>query len=142
MPSGRPDDDNELRLSGRAQEGANGQILSKLSSLFPSGVAQPLVGSSGTGLTPPIVGDAGNLRRNEPAALRMASPPCDAEGRHTMVEFVNALVGLYLPEEREGQGLVEYALIIVLVSIAVIALLTLLGGQVGNVFSRITTSLN
>jgi len=58
-----------------------------------------------------------------------------------MVDFVNALVGLYLPEEREGQGLVEYALIIVLVSIAVIAVLTLLGGQVGNVFSRISTSL-
>ena len=59
-----------------------------------------------------------------------------------MVEFVNALVGLSLPEGREGQGLVEYALIIVLVAIAVIALLTLLGGQDDNVFSRITSSLN
>ena len=58
-----------------------------------------------------------------------------------MFEFVNALVGLYLPEEREGQGLVEYALIIVLVSIAVIAMLTLLGGQIGSVFTQITTSL-
>ena len=58
-----------------------------------------------------------------------------------MVDFVNALVGLYLPEEREGQGLVEYALIIVLVSIAVIAVLTILGAQIGNVFSRISTSL-
>jgi pilus assembly protein Flp/PilA len=58
-----------------------------------------------------------------------------------MVEFVNALVGRYLPEEREGQGLVEYALIIVLVSIAVIALLTLLGGQINTVFSEITASL-
>jgi pilus assembly protein Flp/PilA len=57
-----------------------------------------------------------------------------------MVEFVRALVGLYA-EEREGQGLVEYALIIVLVSIAVIVLLTLLGSQVGNVFSNITASL-
>ena len=64
-----------------------------------------------------------------------------AEGEHTMVEFVSALVGLYLPEEREGQGLVEYALIIVLVSIAVIALLTLLGSQIGTVFTRITSSL-
>lgn len=58
-----------------------------------------------------------------------------------MVEFVSALVGLYLPEEREGQGLVEYALIIVLVAIAVIAMLTLLGGQVGTVFTKITSSL-
>ncbi len=59
-----------------------------------------------------------------------------------MVEFVRALAGLYLPEEREGQGLVEYALIIVLVSIVVIILLSLLGGTVGNVFSRISNSLN
>lgn len=58
-----------------------------------------------------------------------------------MVEFVRALAGLYLPEEREGQGLVEYALIIVLVSIVVIVLLSLLGGTIGNVFSRISTSL-
>jgi len=58
-----------------------------------------------------------------------------------VVEFVHALVGLYLPEGREGQGLVEYALIIVLVAIAVIAVLTILGGQVGNVFSRMSSSL-
>jgi pilus assembly protein Flp/PilA len=61
-------------------------------------------------------------------------------GETIMVEFVRALVGL-TAEEREGQGLVEYALIIVLVSIAVIVLLTLLGSQVGNVFSNITASL-
>ena len=59
-----------------------------------------------------------------------------------MVEFVRALAGLYLPEEREGQGLVEYALIIVLVSIVVIILLSLLGGTIGNTFSRIANSLN
>jgi pilus assembly protein Flp/PilA len=48
---------------------------------------------------------------------------------------------LFLPRE-EGQGLVEYALILVLVAIAVIALLTLLGTQVQNVFSRIADALN
>ncbi|RME37651.1 MAG: Flp family type IVb pilin [Thermoflexia bacterium] len=47
---------------------------------------------------------------------------------------------LYLPRE-EGQGLVEYALILVLVAIVVIVILTLLGGQVSNVFSRITDAL-
>ena len=47
---------------------------------------------------------------------------------------------LYLPNE-EGQGLVEYALIIVLVAIVVIAVLTLLGGQLQNVFNRITSAL-
>ena len=58
-----------------------------------------------------------------------------------MVEFVRALAGLYLPEEREGQGLVEYALIIVLVSIVVILLLSLLGGTINNVFGKISNSL-
>ncbi len=47
---------------------------------------------------------------------------------------------LYLPNE-EGQGLVEYALIIVLVAIVVITVLTLLGNQLQNVFNRITTEL-
>lgn len=47
---------------------------------------------------------------------------------------------LYLPQE-EGQGMVEYALILVLVAIVVIAILMLLGPQIGNVFSRITSGL-
>ena len=41
----------------------------------------------------------------------------------------------------EGQGLVEYALIIVLVSIAVITVLGLLGTEIGNVFNSITNTL-
>ena len=45
------------------------------------------------------------------------------------------------PRARSGQGLVEYGLIIVLIAIAVITLIALLGGQVANVYSRITTSL-
>ncbi|MCL5950812.1 MAG: Flp family type IVb pilin, partial [Chloroflexi bacterium] len=36
---------------------------------------------------------------------------------------------MYLPRE-EGQGLVEYALILVLVAVVVIAILTLLGPQI------------
>jgi pilus assembly protein Flp/PilA len=47
---------------------------------------------------------------------------------------------LFLNRE-EGQGLVEYALVLVLVAVVVIAILTLLGPQVGNVFSRITFGL-
>ena len=43
---------------------------------------------------------------------------------------------LFVPQE-EGQGLVEYALILVLVAIVVIAILLLLGPIVGNVFSNI-----
>ena len=39
----------------------------------------------------------------------------------------------------EGQGLVEYALILLLVALVVIAILTLLGPQIGNVFSRVVS---
>jgi pilus assembly protein Flp/PilA len=47
---------------------------------------------------------------------------------------------LYLPRE-EGQGLVEYALIIVLVAIVVIVALTALGPIISNVFDRIAGNL-
>ncbi len=58
-----------------------------------------------------------------------------------MVEYVNALVALYGTEEVEGQGLVEYALIIVLVSIASVITLGVLGTTVSGVFTTITGSL-
>lgn len=41
----------------------------------------------------------------------------------------------------EGQGLVEYALIVVMVAIVVMALLYLFGGNVGNIFSNIVSSV-
>jgi len=44
-------------------------------------------------------------------------------------------------DENSGQGLVEYALILVLVAIVVIAVLFLLGPVIGNVFSEINSSL-
>ena len=44
-------------------------------------------------------------------------------------------------DREEGQGLVEYALILVLIAIVVIVALTALGGQIGNVFNKITTNL-
>ena len=47
---------------------------------------------------------------------------------------------LFLPHEK-GQGLVEYALILVLVALVVIAILLLLGPVVGNVFSSIVSQL-
>ena len=48
---------------------------------------------------------------------------------------------LFAPKER-GQGLVEYALILVLVAIVVIAALMILGPIIGNTFSTINDSLN
>jgi pilus assembly protein Flp/PilA len=43
---------------------------------------------------------------------------------------------IYLPSEK-AQGVVEYALILVLVAVVVIAILALLGPAIGNVFSTI-----
>jgi len=48
---------------------------------------------------------------------------------------------LFAPKEK-GQGLVEYALILVLVAIVVIAALMLLGPVIGNAFSTINSSLS
>jgi pilus assembly protein Flp/PilA len=42
----------------------------------------------------------------------------------------------------EGQTLVEYALIVGLVSIAAIVIMILMGDEIGNVFSKITTQLS
>jgi pilus assembly protein Flp/PilA len=47
---------------------------------------------------------------------------------------------LFSLKER-GQGMVEYALILVLVAVVVIAVLTLLGPAIGTIFSTINNSL-
>ncbi len=47
----------------------------------------------------------------------------------------------FAPKEK-GQGLVEYALILVLVAIVVIAALMILGPIIGNTFSTINQSLS
>jgi pilus assembly protein Flp/PilA len=43
--------------------------------------------------------------------------------------------------QEKGQGLVEYAIILVLVALVVIAVMRLLGPKVGNTFSTINSSL-
>ncbi len=48
---------------------------------------------------------------------------------------------LYLPEQK-GQGLVEYALILILVAIVVVAIVVVLGPQIGNLFSRVTNGIS
>lgn len=48
---------------------------------------------------------------------------------------------LFAPKEK-GQGLVEYALIIVLIAIVVIVAMQFLGPTIGNVFNNIGTTLN
>jgi len=47
-----------------------------------------------------------------------------------------------IPKKEEGQGLVEYALLLVLVAVIIIAILTVLGSQVMIVFAKVTAGLN
>ena len=47
---------------------------------------------------------------------------------------------LFAPAE-QGQGLVEYAIILVLVALVVIVVVRMLGPKVGNTFSTISDSL-
>lgn len=44
-------------------------------------------------------------------------------------------------DEERGQGMVEYALILVLIAVVVIAILTVLGGKVNTTFSTVSSSL-
>ena len=44
-------------------------------------------------------------------------------------------------EREEGQGLVEYALILVLISVVSIALMAALGVKIGQVFTQVTNAL-
>jgi pilus assembly protein Flp/PilA len=46
-----------------------------------------------------------------------------------------------MPNSTRGQGLVEYALILVLVVLVVIVILSLFGPAVGNMFSNIIAQL-
>jgi pilus assembly protein Flp/PilA len=65
------------------------------------------------------------------------------------VRFTNALaitrkevsnLGSLL-RRQSGQGMVEYALILVLVSIVVIVILLTMGNQINNVFSNVVAAL-
>ncbi|MCX6054988.1 MAG: Flp family type IVb pilin [Chloroflexi bacterium] len=47
---------------------------------------------------------------------------------------------LFAPKEK-GQGLIEYALILVLIAVVVIVVLTALGPKIGNIFSKIDSSI-
>ena len=89
---------------------------------------------------------------NEPPALVIVAatpePIPDDEALRTVkriaAEIEAALMNrrdmIYLPSEH-GQGIVEYALILVLVAIVVIAILLILGPQIANIFSRITNGV-
>ena len=47
---------------------------------------------------------------------------------------------IYAPAE-DGQGLVEYAIIIMLIAIVLIAIVTIFGAQVSTLYSQITSAV-
>lgn len=57
-----------------------------------------------------------------------------------MEQLRRALSG-WRAQEESGQGLVEYALILILAILLVIVLVTMLGPWVGNVFSNVVNYL-
>jgi pilus assembly protein Flp/PilA len=67
-------------------------------------------------------------------------PPSTQYNIQTTEEVTNMLRSFFAKEE--GQGLVEYALILVLIAIVVIGILTLLGSKVSQVFSQINSGLS
>ncbi|MFH1446708.1 MAG: Flp family type IVb pilin, partial [Chloroflexota bacterium] len=61
--------------------------------------------------------------------------------RKTMIFQVKELLSRIGLRQEKGQGLIEYALIILLIAIVVIAALTFLGPQIAAVYDSITTAL-
>jgi Flp pilus assembly pilin Flp len=59
------------------------------------------------------------------------------------LQFAEALVGLYVAEDTsEGQGLIEYALIIAFIAVVVIVAMVFLKDQIGGLFSKAGNSLS
>jgi pilus assembly protein Flp/PilA len=58
-----------------------------------------------------------------------------------MVQYLMAVIDMLRAEKEEGQGLVEYGLIIALVSVVAIGALTALGGGISGVLGTATGSL-
>ena len=58
-----------------------------------------------------------------------------------MLDILRYYLNLLAVKTGKGQGLVEYALIIVLISIVAITIMISLGGSITSVFSRANSSL-
>jgi len=58
-----------------------------------------------------------------------------------MVDILRYYLTLFAVKTGKGQGLVEYALVIVLIAVVAVTIMTTLGTSVRSVFSRANTSL-
>lgn len=58
-----------------------------------------------------------------------------------MADILRYYLTLLAAKTGRGQGLVEYALIIVLIAVVAVTIMTTLGGSVTSVFSRANSSL-
>jgi pilus assembly protein Flp/PilA len=47
----------------------------------------------------------------------------------------------WLVEQQEGQGLIEYAILVAVIAVAVIVILIAIGGWVGNTFGNLNKAL-
>jgi len=56
--------------------------------------------------------------------------------------YVQLITSINSLKSEKGQGLVEYALILVLIAIVVIAIMTTLGQKTNNVFSAVASAIN
>ncbi len=56
-----------------------------------------------------------------------------------MVKYIGGTM-IYMPAE-DGQGLVEYALIIMLIALVLIAIITLFGNQLSSTYSSIQSGV-
>ena len=65
---------------------------------------------------------------------------CPDNGPMHLVELIRRRVERMIRSER-GQGMVEYALILVLIAVVVIEVLIVLGNQVQNVFCNISGAM-
>jgi pilus assembly protein Flp/PilA len=89
-------------------------------------------------------------RRNRPESNARIGTRRRQAGKNPVVQKkggeIAEMLNLYmklrsLTTRQEGQGMVEYALILVLVSIVVIVILLTMGNQIKNVFSNVVAAL-
>ena len=78
----------------------------------------------------------------EPGGVKQVQKPVVQEKGGEIAEMLSLYMKLRsLTTRQEGQGMVEYALILVLVSIVVIVILLTMGNQIKNVFSNVVAAL-